>query len=121
MKRKIIIFSVFILLCAGFYFGYKHYVHTRTENLVLRNITIDSYIPRSIDELCRKHKIPIVLEDYNNTPSFYAHIPKKMYPIEKITVQLFLNEIVPKKYFIRKKYRNVIHIISREFDSISDY
>lgn len=116
MKRKTILSLILIFTCAVSYFIYLQY--RRVEDRVLKNIGFyDS--PRCINELCRKHKIPIVLEGYDHG-SEYGGAKTNVYSAEKITVRQLLDKIVPKD-FTWTSNGKVIHIISKNLASRPDY
>lgn len=119
MKRKIIIFSVLLILfCAGFYFIRKHY--NRVENRVLRDVKFNADFFMFTDALCRKYKLPVVLEcsNYSRPP---VMAPRISYSAKKTTVRQLLDAVIPKEDFIWEIHGNVVHIISKELASRPDY
>lgn len=116
MKRKIILFSALLLVCAGLYAIYRRY--NRVEDKVLKNITF-SDSSRYIVDLCEEHKIPIVLEGLDHH-SEYGGAKTNVYSAEKITVRQILDKIVPKNFMWTSNGR-VIHIIDRQLAAQPDY
>lgn len=129
MKRKTIVISVLVVLvCVAFYFVHKQYSTDNQvaeprvfiENQVLRDIALHDNLPNCVNELCRKYKIPVVLEGHDNY-STYAHKKTKTYSAKEITVRQLLDTIVPKDDFIMEKHGNIMHIISKAVASRPDY